>query len=457
MLLNASRKAGAGSGKNLEGVLYVSAGIGSISSAQPKAAQIARCVAIIAEVNDDFIDNRLKRGWLDKATSNLEEILTDVREALEKRKPLVIAYRGNTVDLLEYLIQNDVTPDILSDQTSCHIPYSGGYTPCGITYQEGRRLLREDRETLKKLVDQSLKRHWQAIKTLTSRGAWFLEYGNSIMEAMYDAGVTELSRNGRDKKDGFIFPDFIEAITGPELFDYGYGPFRWVCLSGKDEDLAMTDRAAMECIDPDRPGGSGRHQDRDNHNWIREAGKNNLVIGTKARMLYQDARGRTRIALRFNELIREGKIGPVMVGRDHHDTGGADCPTRETSNIRDGSNVTADMAMHCFAGNAARGVTFISLHNGGGTGIGRSIHCGFALLLDGSQRVDDIIRNAITWDVMGGVARRSWARNPHSMEVALAHNQTSDDAITLPWLTDEKLITEAVARGLKAKGAPLFR
>jgi urocanate hydratase len=220
-----------------------------------------------------------------------------------------------------------------------------------------------------------------------------------------------------------------------------------VCLSGRDEDLALTDRAALECIDPDR-----RPQDRDNYNWIKEAGKNNLVIGTKARMLYQDAPGRVRIALRFNELVREGKTGPIMIGRDHHDTGGADCPTRETANVRDGSNVTADMAAHCFAGDAARGMTFISLHNGGGTGIGRSIHCGFALLLDGGDRTDSVIRDAITWDVMGGVARRSWARNPHSMETALAHNLNSGDSITLPWLADDSLVAQAVETALKGAG-----
>lgn len=447
MLLNAARKAGVGTRDDLKGVLYVTAGIGSISSAQAKAAQISGCVAVIAEVNDDFVERRLAAGWLDGAFSNLDEIRSAIREHLEKQTPFVAAYRGNTVDLLEHLIAHDITPDILSDQTSCHIPYSGGYTPCGISYAEGRRLLQEDRMTLKTKVDQSLRRHWGAIKTLTSRGSWFLEYGNSIMEAMYDAGVVELSRNGRDKKDGFIFPDFIEAITGPELFDYGYGPFRWVCLSGKKEDLERTDGAAMECIDPNR-----RPQDRDNYNWIRHAGKNNLVIGTQARMLYQDAEGRIRIALRFNALVREGKIGPVMIGRDHHDTGGADCPTRETSNIRDGSNVTADMAMHCFVGNAARGTTFVSLHNGGGTGIGRSIHCGFALLLDGSGRVDEVIRNAISWDVTGGVARRAWARNPNSMEVALEHNKNSGDALTLPWLADKALVEATLESVLKKKG-----
>lgn len=439
MLLNAARKAGVGGGDDLKGVLYVTAGIGSISSAQAKAAQISGCVAVIAEVNDDFIEKRLQQGWLDGATSDLAEVLAAIGRHRQLREPLTLAYRGNIVDLLEYLIENDVTPDILSDQTSCHIPYDGGYTPQGILYAEGRRLLREDREKLRTLVDKSLRRHWNAIKILTSRGSWFLEYGNSIMEAMYDSGIHELSRNGTDKKDGFVFPDFIEAITGPELFDYGYGPFRWVCLSGRDEDLKRTDEAAMECIDPER-----RAQDRDNYNWIREAGKNDLVIGTKARMLYQDAEGRVRIALRFNQLVRDGIVGPIMIGRDHHDTGSADCPTRETANIRDGSNVTADMSLHCFAGDAARGMTFVSLHNGGGTGIGRSLHCGFALLLDGSERVDAIIKNAIVWDVLGGVARRAWARNPHSMEVALEHNIHSDDAITLPWLADPALIEKTL-------------
>jgi urocanate hydratase len=439
MLLNAARKAGVGGGDDLRGVLYVTAGIGSISSAQGKAAQIAGCVAIIAEVNDSMIDLRLRKGWLDFASGDLTEITRKAAEALEKKQGLVIAYRGNTVDLLEHLVREGITPHILSDQTSCHIPYSGGYTPRGMTYGEGRKMLSEDREKFKSRVDESLRQHWSYFKTLTERGAWFLEYGNSIMEAMFDAGVHELSRNGKDKKDGFIFPDFIEAITGPELFDRGYGPFRWVCLSGKNEDLEKTDRAAMECIDPGRSP-----QDRDNYNWIRHAGKNNLVIGTRARMLYQDASGRIAISLRFNEMVRKGEVGPIMIGRDHHDTGGADCPTRETSNVRDGSNVTADMSAHCFVGDAARGMTFVSLQNGGGVGIGRSIHCGFSLLLDGSGRVDEIIRNGIQWDVMGGVARRSWARNENAIQVAAEHNLNTSDCITLPWLTDDSLVKKTV-------------
>lgn len=439
MLLNAARKAQVGAQDDLRGVLYVTAGIGSISSAQGKAAQIAGCVAIIAEVNNSMIDLRLKKGWLDFASDDLSLVTDKALEALRKKEALVVAYRGNTVDLLEYLIRRDITPHILSDQTSCHIPYSGGYTPQGLSFDKGRECLANNREHFKNLVDESLRRHWTCFKTLTGRGAWFLEYGNSIMEAMYDAGVSELSRNGKDKKDGFVFPDFIEAITGPELFDRGYGPFRWVCLSGKNEDLQKTDMAALECIDP-----SKTPQDRDNFNWIRRAGENNLVIGTRARMLYQDASGRIAISLRFNEMVRRGEVGPIMIGRDHHDTGGADCPTRETSNIRDGSNVTADMSAHCFAGDAARGMTFVSLHNGGGVGIGRSIHCGFSLLLDGSERVDEIIRNAIQWDVMGGVARRSWARNGNAMHVAAEHNLRSTDCITLPWIAEDDLVKKTV-------------
>ena len=260
----------------------------------------------------------------------------------------------------------------------------------------------EDQETFARLVDESLKRHFAVIKRLVAKGTYFFDYGNSFMKAVYDAGVKEISKNGRDDKDGFIWPSYVEDIMGPLLFDYGYGPFRWVCLSGKHEDLVATDRAAMECIDPER-----RYQDRDNYNWIRDAEKNQLVVGTQTRILYQDAMGRVRIALRFNELVREGKIGPVMLGRDHHDVSGTDSPFRETANIKDGSNVTIDMAVQCYAGNAARGMSLIALHNGGGVGIGKSVNGGFGLVLDGSELTDEIIKSAMAWDVMGGVARRN--------------------------------------------------
>jgi urocanate hydratase len=289
--------------------------------------------------------------------------------------------------------------------------------------------------------------HFSLIKTLVRYGAYFFDYGNSFMKAVYDAGVTEICKNSRDTLDGFIFPSYVEDIMGPLLFDLGYGPFRWVCLSGKPEDLARTDNAAMGCIDPHR-----RFQDRDNHAWIRDAMKNKLVVGTQARILYQDAEGRMRIALRFNDMVRKGEIGPVMLGRDHHDTGGTDSPFRETANIKDGSNIMADMATQCFAGNAARGMSLVALHNGGGVGIGKAINGGFGLVLDGSERVDEIIRQAIPWDVMGGVARRAWARNEQSIETCMQYNEVNkgSDHITLPYIADEEMLQKLVDKTMSS-------
>ena len=268
------------------------------------------------------------------------------------------------------------------------------------------------------------------------------------MKAIYDAGVKEIFRNGIDEKDGFIWPSYVEDIMGPELFDYGYGPFRWVCLSGKHEDLVKTDQAAMDCIDPNRRG-----QDRDNYNWIRDAETNRLVVGTEARILYQDAEGRLNIALRFNRMVRDGEVGPIMLGRDHHDVSGTDSPFRETSNIYDGSNVMADMAVQCFAGNAARGMSLVALHNGGGVGIGKAVNGGFGMVLDGSERVDEILRSAMLWDVMGGVARRSWARNPNAMSTSAAFNESYGDwyHITLPFIPKEDLIQNSIRTSLKRK------
>lgn len=301
-------------------------------------------------------------------------------------------------------------------------------------------MLAEDPETFNKLVDESLVQHYQLIKDLCADGTYFFDYGNAFMKAVYDAGVVEICKNQQNEMDGFIWPSYVEDIMGPLLFDYGYGPFRWVCLSGKEEDLDATDQAAMEMIDKDR-----RYQDLDNWIWIRDAKKNGLVVGTQARILYSDEVGRVNIALRFNELIREGKIGPVMLGRDHHDTGGTDSPFRETSNIYDGSKVMAEMATQSYAGNAARGMTMIALHNGGGVGIGKSINGGFGLVLDGSERVDDIIRSALSWDVMVGVARRGWARNEHAMETVEEFNQEKRGEVTLPYLVDEAIIEECIS------------
>ncbi|MGB9792613.1 MAG: urocanate hydratase, partial [Thermacetogeniaceae bacterium] len=446
-LLNAGRlKLGIPHDGDLRGKLFVSSGLGGMSGAQPKAIEIARGVGIIAEVDYSRIKTRYEQGWVSMVTDNLDEAFRVADEYLRKKEPMSIAYYGNVVDLLEYIVKNNIHVDLLSDQTSCHAAYEGGYCPQGITFEERTRLLETDREKFKELVNRSLRRHYELIKTLVERGTYFFDYGNSFMKAVFDAGVKEIARNGVDEKDGFIWPSYVEDIMGPMLFDYGYGPFRWVCLSGKHEDLIKTDRAAMECIDPNR-----RPQDRDNYIWIRDAEKNNLVVGSQARILYQDAEGRVKIALKFNEMVRRGEIGPVMIGRDHHDVSGADSPFRETANIKDGSNIMAEMAAQCFAGNAARGMTLVALHNGGGVGIGKAINTGFGLVLDGSERVDQIIKSALLWDVMGGVARRAWARNEHSLETSIEFNKAYQGKghITLPYLVDEDLLEDVVSRAFK--------
>ena len=441
-LLNAGRlKLGIPQDKDLSGHLFVSSGLGGMSGAQPKAAEIAGAVSIIAEVDRSRIETRYNQGWVRHITTDLHAAFRMALSAAERHEPCSVAYHGNVVDLLEYAAQEDIPIDLLSDQTSCHAVYEGGYCPAGVTFEDRTRLLHESPETFRRLVNESLHRHFAVIKKLVSRGTYFFDYGNSFMKAIYDAGVKEISRNGVDEKDGFIWPSYVEDIMGPELFDYGYGPFRWVCLSGKPEDLAKTDRAAMECIDVKRRG-----QDLDNYNWIKDAGKNQLVVGTQARILYQDAAGRLKIALRFNAMVRNGEVGPIMLGRDHHDVSGTDSPFRETSNIKDGSNVMADMAVQCFAGNCARGMSLVALHNGGGVGIGKAVNGGFGMVCDGSSRVDEILRSSMLWDVMGGVARRSWARNPHAMETSEAFNEShaGDYQITMPYVADEELIKKIV-------------
>ena len=445
-LLNAGRlKLGIPQDKDLRGHLFVSSGLGGMSGAQPKAAVIAGAACIVAEVDFSRIETRRSQGWVQLVTADKAEAFRLAKKAQAAKEPLSIAFHGNIVDLLEYAGAESVHIDLLSDQTSCHAVYEGGYCPAGISFEERTRLLSDDYDRFCTLVDQSLCRHYEIIKKLVASGTYFFDYGNSFMKAIYDAGVKEISRNGIDEKDGFIWPSYVEDIMGPELFDYGYGPFRWVCLSGKHEDLIKTDHAAMDCIDPERRG-----QDRDNYNWIRDAEKNRLVVGTQARILYQDAEGRLKIALRFNRMVRDGEIGPVMLGRDHHDVSGTDSPFRETANIYDGSNVMADMAVQCFAGNAARGMSLVALHNGGGVGIGKAINGGFGMLLDGSERVDEILRSAMLWDVMGGVARRSWARNPHAIETCEVFNKKNEDQyhITIPYIPQETLIHQIVETSL---------
>ncbi|MCR5757464.1 MAG: urocanate hydratase [Selenomonas sp.] len=442
-LLNAGRlHLGIPHDGDLRGKLFISSGLGGMSGAQPKAVEIAGGIGVIAEVDASRIDTRQTQGWVQERYQDLDQVFASVKKHQARNQAVSIAYEGNIVDLLEYVVNQHIHVDLLSDQTSCHAVYDGGYCPQGLTFAQRTTMLAADRPQFIELVNKSLRHHYELIRACVNEGTYFFDYGNAFLKAVYDAGVKELSRNGIDDKDGFTLPSYVEDIMGPQLFDYGYGPFRWVCLSGKPEDLIATDKAAMACIDPNR-----RYQDRDNYNWIRDAEKNQLVVGTQARILYQDAEGRIRIALKFNELVREGKIGPVMMGRDHHDVSGTDSPFRETANIKDGSNVMADMAIQCYAGNAARGMSLCALHNGGGVGIGKSINGGFGLVLDGSKRVDDIIRSALLWDVMGGVARRSWARNIHSLETVRKYNQdfAGESHITEPCLADEQMVAQAVA------------
>jgi urocanate hydratase len=422
---------------DLAGKLFISSGLGGMSGAQPRAAEIAGAVSVIAEVDASRIKTRLDQGWIGKKSDSLPEIFAWTDGALKEKRPLSIAYHGNIVDLLQYCVNERTKIHLLSDQTSCHVAYDGGYCPQGLTFAERARMLRDDYGAFRRAVDKSLRKHYSLIKILVERGAYFFDYGNSFLKAVFDAGVRAVSKNGLDDSDGFIFPSYVEDIMGPHFFDYGYGPFRWVCLSGKPEDLAATDRAAMDCMDAGR-----RPQDRDNAIWIRDAGKNALVIGTQARILYQDAEGRLAIALKFNDMIRKGRIGPVMLGRDHHDVAGTDSPFRETANIKDGSNITADMAVQCFAGNAARGMSLVALHNGGGVGIGKAINGGFGMVLDGSARVDGILKSALRWDVMGGVARRSWAGNPNAVKTCAGYNRTERgrEHITLPYRAEDALL-----------------
>ncbi|MHA1931040.1 MAG: urocanate hydratase, partial [Promethearchaeota archaeon] len=428
--------------KDLNGILYISSGLGGMSGAQAKAVEIAGGIGVIAEVDESRIKTRHDQGWVSMISDDLEEVFEWVKEARETGRSLSIAFNGNVVNLWKYVVENNINVEFASDQTSCHAVYEGGYTPYQITFEEGRELIKSDIVKFKQLVDESLREQFRLIKIMKEkRHTFFWDYGNSFMKAVYDAGVNEITKNRVDPSDGFIFPSYVEDIMGPICFDFGYGPFRWVCLSGKEEDLDKTDQAAMSCINPEQ-----RAQDRDNYLWIQNAKKNKLVVGTYARILYADAKERINIALKFNKLVRDGKIGPIMLGRDHHDVSGTDSPYRETSNIKDGSNVMAEMAVHCFTGNAIRGMTYVVLSNGGGVGVGNCINGGFGLVLDGSEKIDHIIRTAIEWDVMGGIARRGWARNPNAFETAYKWNIENKGRghLTLPFIAEDELIDNIV-------------
>lgn len=423
--------------QDLQGVYYITSGLGGMSGAQAKAIEIAGGIGVIAEVDESRIKTRYNQGWLSKVSGDLDEIAGWMEKFRANGEAVSIGYHGNIVDLLEYIDEKNIKVELLSDQTSCHAVYGGGYTPVGVSFKEGRQILKDDPQKFRKLVDKSLKRHFHVLKSLTDKGSYFWDYGNKFMASVFDAGVSEIAKNKKNTEEGFIWPSYVEDIMGPICFDRGFGPFRWVCLSRKDKDLQKTDRAATEEIDASK---SSLH--RDNHYWIATAEENELVVGTRARILYADEEGRKRLALKFNKMVREGEIGPVLLGRDHHDTGGTDSPFRETANIYDGSRTTADMSVQCFGGNIARGMTLVVLSNGGGVGIGNASNGGNAILLDGSKQAAEIIKKGLSWDVMGGVARRNWARNNNAIKTSIDWNikNKGKGHITIPNLADDDLL-----------------
>lgn len=434
LLAVARQKLGRSNEDLLQGTLFVSAGLGGMSGAQGKAVELCHGVGIIAEVDASKITLRHKLGWISEITEFPRDAFDLAQRFMKEKHPASIAYHGNIVDLLQYAVDHHISIDILTDQTSCHAAFDGGYCPQGYTFAERTALLTENKLEFTEQVKRTLRKHHELIEVLRSRGTFFFDYGNSLTTTMYEIGIREVCINGKDPLDGFVYRSFVEEFIGPTLFDFGYGPFRWVCLNGCKEDLRKTDLAAMQCIDRER-----RFQDYDNYLWIRDAEKNNLVIGTQARILYQDAETRKKIALRFNEMVRDGEIGPVMMGRDHMDTGGVDAPSRETSNIRDGSNITADMSALVFGGDSGMGMTMMSIHNGGGTGIGNSQSCGYGLLLDGAPETDAVIERALNYDVMCGVARRAWSGNKNSIETILEQDN-GQNILTLPYLCDEEIL-----------------
>lgn len=437
-LLNAGRKIEAIKGKDRI-KLFVSSGLGGMSGAQPKAAKISGCISVIAEVNPRAIETRHSQGWVDEVISDNKELLARIKKAELQQEPVSIAYHGNIVDLWELLADEGITVDLGSDQTSLHNPWAGGYYPAGLSFAESNRLMSEDPGKFREHVKDSLRRQVAAINRHTERGTYFFDYGNAFL--------LESSRAGADilKSDGsFRYPSYVQDIMGPMCFDYGFGPFRWVCCSNDEADLAVTDKIAADTLSSimeNSPAGIKRQME-DNIHWIKEAEKNKLVVGSQARILYADAEGRMKIAAAFNEAIRNGAISaPVVLGRDHHDVSGTDSPFRETSNIYDGSGFTADMAIQNVIGDSFRGATWVSIHNGGGVGWGEVINGGFGMVLDGSSKADENILSMLSWDVNNGIARRSWARNEGAIfAIKREMERTPDLKVTLPNLVDDDIL-----------------
>ncbi|WP_254151559.1 urocanate hydratase [Chryseosolibacter indicus] len=437
-ILNAGRKI-VKAGDGLEGKLFVSSGLGGMSGAQPKAAKIAGCISVVAEVNEKAIYKRHQQGWLDEVATSLDSLCERVKKAAKQKETVSIAYAGNVVDVWERFYEEDITIHLGSDQTSLHNPWSGGYYPAELSFEEANEMMATDPEQFKSLVQASLRKHIDAINKHTIRGTYFFDYGNAFLLEASRAGADVMAENGID----FRYPSYVQDIMGPMCFDYGFGPFRWVCASGKQEDLDYTDKLAKQVLeDMLKIAPEDIHpQLNDNIKWISQASENNLVVGSKARILYADAEGRIKIARAFNKAIQEGKIAPVVLGRDHHDVSGTDSPYRETSNIYDGSRFTADMAVHNVIGDSFRGATWVSIHNGGGVGWGEVINGGFGLLLDGTEKALKNLHNMLYYDVTNGIARRAWARNSNALTAISRELQNNDDLkVTLPYIVEDRLL-----------------
>ena len=439
-VLNAARKV-FGKEKDHKMPLFVSSGLGGMSGAQPKAGNIAGVVSVVAEINPHAAEKRHAQGWVDELHDNLDELISAVKKAVEERRVVSMAYVGNVVDLWERLAKDNVQVDLGSDQTSLHNPYAGGYYPVGMSLEESNRMMAEDPDTFKERVFDSLRRQVAAINKLTAQGMYFFDYGNAFLLMSSRAGA-DIMKDAQH----FRYPSYVQDIMGPMFFDYGFGPFRWACTSCLPADLELTDQLATEVLTElmDKATDDIHGQLADNLHWIREAGRNKLVVGSQARILYADSEGRIRIALAFNKAIREGRISaPIVLGRDHHDVSGTDSPFRETSNIYDGSQFCADMAVQNVIGDSFRGATWVSLHNGGGVGWGEVINGGFGMVLDGSEACDQRIRQMLFWDVNNGISRRSWARNKGSMNaISREMERTPHFKVTLPNLVDDELIDD---------------
>ncbi|MCI6894146.1 MAG: urocanate hydratase [Bacteroidales bacterium] len=426
---------------DISGMLFVSSGLGGMSGAQPKAGNIAGVVSVVAEINPLAAEKRYEQGWVDELHNNLDELIPAIRAAVAEKRTVSMAYVGNVVDLWERLADEEIYVDLGSDQTSLHNPWAGGYYPVGVSLEESKRLMAEEPEKFRELVEESLRRQVAAINRLTEKGMYFFDYGNAFLLQSKRAGADIVKEDGN-----FKYPSYVQDIMGPMFFDYGFGPFRWVCTSGNPDDLALTDRIAAEVMTEIMHNAPEEIQGQmaDNIHWIKEAGKNKLVVGSQARILYADCEGRTKIALAFNEAVKRGEITrPVVLGRDHHDVSGTDSPFRETSNIYDGSQFCADMAIHNVIGDSFRGATWVSIHNGGGVGWGEVVNGGFGMTVDGSEDSARHIREMLLWDVNNGIARRSWARNSGSMSsIEREMMRTPGLQVTMPNLVDDELINK---------------